>query len=828
MIKRSFYLFIFLFVGEMFYLTASPKLVNVALPIWGTEVTASSEHAAVYAAYNLADGMHETGNSWFSKDYAPLPQSLTFTFKESYILTQINIYQSRWTGSMYHTKDFIVEGSKDGTIFETIDKGVLPDVSDAKWSKTIHHQSYRKIRIVITSSYSTIQTCGLGEVELVATVSEDKEPLYTQISKTIDWQTFRGKFRMSLELEPAAGLWVYHHRSDQSSPAGKYTSGPYEVTMTESAPDTLAQLISWDIRRTDNRPFKVLENNIECKTSYAGVYKLYHPQRMSQQNYFVDLPFRFNHITTVHDNHPVIWMQQTDGKNRFTIGLIDQNPKTVIEGSTYDPGNGGEAPGIANSYVRVNMKRMNPSNGTDIFTYSDALYINANSKVDWFEALRGYSRSVDAARQFKTAQISDWALNPMWHSWYAHADEINETLIRDDAQRAGLLGVKTIQIDAGWNIPKGEGYSFENEGDYSFSNRFPNAVGMIQDLHAAGQRVVLHVAPLLMGKNANAWMKMNDCLLRVNGMATPYLDPRLKKVQDYLLNSWEHLFTTYDIDGLWYDFLEFPLVVDAPPHGKEIISSDIFTAYSKLMQSLYDKATGLNPNAVIILRRPYANLNSKTFCTHVWPMDVPQDYNMNRRDVIFMKTFGEGVLTHACCTSWAISESDVNVARQMASITMAGVPAFSSILADSPPGHNRIIKAWLKFYDANKMELALGDVTPLLPTPPSAAIRIESEKKSFFGFFEAVPGLIEVSRKTNSVVIVNAFSHRTNTRMEGVQEGKWELRLFDQTLSPVDSTTIMTDGTGALDLNIHGPDACHTIVLTKKLSTGKKGFKNRK
>src|SRR5699024_2854890 len=106
-----------------------------------------------------------------------------------------------------------------------------------------------------------------------------------------------------------------------------YTSGPYEVTMTESAPDTLAQLISWNIRRTDNRPFKVLENNIECKTSYAGVYKLYHPQRMSQQNYFVDLPFRFNHITTVHDNHPVIWMQQTDGKNRFTIGLIDQNPK---------------------------------------------------------------------------------------------------------------------------------------------------------------------------------------------------------------------------------------------------------------------------------------------------------------------------------------------------------------------------------------------------------------------------------------------------------------------------------------------------------------------
>lgn len=818
--NRFFLQLFFLFAGELFYLHASHKIVNVALPVWGTEVTASSEHAAVYSANNVAEGMHETGNSWLSKDNAQLPQSLTFTFKEQHSLTQINLYQSRWIGSMYHTKGFIIEGSEDGTTFEMIARGVLPDVSDAKWSKTINNQSYRKIRIVITSSYSTIQTCGLGEVELMASVPEDKEPLYAQISKTIDWQTFRSKFRMSLELEPAAGLWIYHPLSGQSSPAGKYSSGPYELQITESAPDTLARLIRWDIRRTDNQPFKVISNNIECKTSYAGVYKLFHPQRMSQQNYFVDLPFRFNHITTVHDNHPLIWMQQTDGKNRFTIGLIDQNPKTVIEGSTYDPGNGGEAPGIANSYVRVNMNRMAPSMGAGLITYSDALYLNANTKVDWFEALRGYSRAVDAARKFKTEQISEWALNPMWHSWYAHADEINETVIRDDAQRASLLGVTTIQIDAGWNIPKGKSYSFENEGDYSFSNRFPNAAGMIREMHAAGQRVILHVAPLLMGKNANAWIKMNDCLLRVNGVATPYLDPRLKKVQDYLLTSWEHLFTTYDIDGLWYDFLEFPVEVDAPPQGKEIISSDIFSAYTMLMQSLYHKATGLNPNALIILRRPYANLNSKTFCTHIWPMDVPQDYNMNRRDVILMKTFGEGVLTHACCTSWAISESDLNVARQMASITMAGVPAFSTILADSPSGHNRIIKAWLEFYEANKEELVLGCMTPLLPTPPSAAIRIERGEKRFFGFFEAVPGLIEVTGEPGTVVIVNAFSHRTTTRLEGVQEGQWELRLLDQYRSPVDSTTIMTDGSGALNLNIHGPDACHTIVLTKDLQTG--------
>jgi len=99
-------------------------------------------------------------------------------------------------------------------------------------------------------------------------------------------------------------------------------------------------------------------------------------------------------------------------------------------------------------------------------------------------------------------------------------------------------------------------------------------------------------------------------------------------------------------------------------------------------------------------------------------MDTPQDYNMNRRDIVYLKTFGPGVLTHACCTSWAITESDVNVARQMASIVLAGVPAFSVKLAESPASHNAIVKAWLAFYELNKRDLVFGRMTPLLPTPP--------------------------------------------------------------------------------------------------------------
>jgi hypothetical protein len=187
---------------------------------------------------------------------------------------------------------------------------------------------------------------------------------------------------------------------------------------------------------------------------------------------------------------------------------------------------------------------------------------------------------------------------------------------------------------------------------------------------------------------------------------------------------------------------------------------------------------------------------------------------MNRRDVLFLKTLGDGILTHACCTSWAISESDLNVARQMSSITFAGVPALSSILQDSPPTHNIIIKKWLEFYEENKKDLILGKMTPLLPTPPSAAIKIESNQKTFFGFFEAIPGLIEAPLQSDTIIIVNAFKNRTNTRIEGIRKGTWKSQVFDHFLNPTSSSLHITDETGGINLNIHGKDACHTIRLT--------------
>ncbi|MGO9200153.1 MAG: hypothetical protein ACLQM8_06380, partial [Limisphaerales bacterium] len=174
-----------------------------------------------------------------------------------------------------------------------------------------------------------------------------------------------------------------------------------------------------------------------------------------------------------------------------------------------------------------------------------------------------------------------------------------------------------------------------------------------------------------------------------------------------------------------------------------------------------------------------------------------------------------------------ITESDVNVARQMASIVLAGVPAFSVKLAESPPTHNAIVKAWLAFYEPAKHDLVLGRMTPLLPTPPSAALRIEGEKQAFFGFFEALPGLIEVTKPVDRITLVNAFSKRTATRLEGVS-GDWQAQVYDQAWQPIRAMSLKTDANGGLNINCAGPTECHAIVLARKRSMTTIGPRRRR
>jgi hypothetical protein len=202
-------------LGLALGVTAAEKAVNVAGPAWGTQITATSAFSDDHNAFNLTDGSADQGRGWLSADNAPLPQTVTFTFAEPFRLTSARVRQAQWGGSMYHTKDFRVEGSSDGKTFQPLAAGTLADSSRAEWSQPLTNGPLRAVRIVIVSSYTPVQTCGLGEVELLASQPADRKPPFASASRAITASrtitaspTINGK-SIPPSHGSAAGVWFY-------------------------------------------------------------------------------------------------------------------------------------------------------------------------------------------------------------------------------------------------------------------------------------------------------------------------------------------------------------------------------------------------------------------------------------------------------------------------------------------------------------------------------------------------------------------------------------------------------------------------------------------
>jgi len=74
------------------------KQTNVAMPEWGTQITATTVFSDQYAPSNLADGAVDGPHCWFGKDGAVLPQQVTFAFSETQRVTGMKLVQAQWVG----------------------------------------------------------------------------------------------------------------------------------------------------------------------------------------------------------------------------------------------------------------------------------------------------------------------------------------------------------------------------------------------------------------------------------------------------------------------------------------------------------------------------------------------------------------------------------------------------------------------------------------------------------------------------------------------------------------------------------------------------------
>ena len=74
--------------------------------------------------------------------------------------------------------------------------------------------------------------------------------------------------------------------------------------------------------------------------------------------------------------------------------------------------------------------------------------------------------------------------------------------------------------------------------------------------------------------------------------------------------------------------------------------------------------------------------------------------------------------------------------------------------------------------------------------------------------------MVTVSKPYSKITLVNAFSDRLATRLEGIS-GTFQMDVFDRLWNLKSSSTVTTDKTG-LNLNIEDKSGCFSVVLSQK------------
>ena len=594
----------------------------------------------------------------------------------------------------------------------------------------------------------------------------------------------------------------------QQSDASIFAGGPFRVTVRSRPVSADAATVEVEILRDDGGSFRIGSARAAMAIPMAGIYHAYAFPSMIGQSFQPDLK-GFDVWSSPVGGIPLSFLMGLNGDNALTAGLLDQTTITRLQGQFY----GGELIdetaaaeyqrlGVANNNYYLSFEQLaSVEEPLQTRRHSLTLFIS-RQRAPWEKVFAQYALWVGEQRGFQPRAESSYAMDPMWHSWYAFGEFIDAHKIEDNARIGKELGLTNIQFDAGWNSPPP--YSLETEGDYYFqTGTFPNFKELIGKIHANGQHALVHWSPFVLGAKSPAYPGMRDAVMQTRKGKEVVLCPRTAATGDYVAECTRRMIEDFQLDGLWFDFIDsVPLERCVAPHQHDFAS--LGEGVSAALRRSAETALRLNRNAMLVYRRPFANLGNKPFLTHAWPVDAPFDFNMNRREVLFTKPYANGVLTHACCTCWHRDESEQNVARHLASVVLAGVPAASVDLVTIPESHRKVIRSWIGFYNQHRDDLMHGEMSPLAFLPAAGALSIAGKTRNYIGLFEAAPSRIMLDEPRDEIFVVNCTGERLVTSLANLR-GRFSCQVQNHLLEPVRELDLRADGELRLDVGSPAP-----------------------
>lgn len=340
---------------------------------------------------------------------------------------------------------------------------------------------------------------------------------------------------------------------------------------------------------------------------------------------------------------------------------------------------------------------------TESVEYYDSIY----NVLNWWENECGY----------EPAFVPESAKDPVDSLWYSFHQELDKEKIIKECELSSQLGMKTVIIDDGWQTDdNNRGYAFC--GDWAVS---PKKMGdmktLIENIHKTGMKVMLWYSVPFVGIHSKKYEEFKNMFLDKSGDEKTFfaLDPRYKKVRDYLVSIYEKAVKEWSLDGLKLDFIDsFYLKGKSLEHDTARDYQSLEDAIHALMSEVKKRLTEINPEILIEFRQSYVGPSIRKYGNMLRVGDCPCDILKNRFNIVNLRYTSGKTAVHSDMIMWNTEDTVENAALQFTSI-LYGVPQISMLIDKLPPDHYEMLKFYISFWKEWKTVLLDGKLTATNP-----------------------------------------------------------------------------------------------------------------
>ncbi|HBS7887768.1 TPA: alpha-galactosidase [Klebsiella pneumoniae] len=404
---------------------------------------------------------------------------------------------------------------------------------------------------------------------------------------------------------------------------------------------------------------------------------------------------------------PVGAFYSQNGDNGLTFGLSETKDHVKVHAGTYEERREARVRFVLFSHSDEKKNR-----------YSVLLRIDRRD-IHFSESIKELSHWYDTAITSSPMPVPLDAYEPVYSTWYAFHQNLFQNEIEEQCQIASKLGCKTLILDDGWQTDDNRrGYKFCGDWDVS-CKRFPDFKKHVENIHALGMKYILWLSVPFLGKESKKWDEFQGNLLHFSDLQQAgILDPRYKKVREYLKGTYIRLVSEYNLDGLKLDFIdEFNMakaqgnaLLPDPDRDYESLSA----AVDCLLREVRQELTSLNENIMIEFRQRYIGPEIRNYGNIFRVHDCPGDSVMNRASIADLRLFSGSTAIHSDMFIWSLEDSIESISLHFIN-TLFSVQQLSPNLKELTATQIQLIQHWIDFWKVNKNILIHGDIKAYYP-----------------------------------------------------------------------------------------------------------------